>query len=196
MHEWAVIDGYNGKYEINRFGVIKNTITGKILVPSTSKTGYQFVKLNRPDSTRKNALVHRLVAEVFIQNPLKKPQVNHIDGNKRNNCVDNLEWVTPSENIKHSFSTLGKTSPMQGRKGILNKNSVPIYQYDLDGNFVKKWPAVSDAAKALNCNPSQIINQMAGRIVTCHGYLWSYEKTERIDNSRVKQRKTHKQWGI
>ena len=78
----------------------------------------------------------------------------------------------------------------------MNKNSMPVCQYDLDGKFVKKWPAVSDAARAMNCNPSQILNQMAGRIVTCHGYLWSYEKMERIDNSRVKQRKTHKQCGL
>ena len=80
MREWAVIDGYNGKYEINQSGVIKNTVTGKILVPSTSKTGYQFEKLDRPNSPRKNALVHRLVADAFIPNPLKKSQVNHIDG--------------------------------------------------------------------------------------------------------------------
>lgn len=196
MTTWAIAVGYYGKYEVSSDGRIRNIITGKILIPSVSKTGYLFVNLDRPDLPRKNAFVHRLVAEAFIPNPQNKSQVNHKDGDKTNNRTENLEWVTPAENVRHSYSVLGKKPSMEGKTGGLNRNSIPVYQYDLDGKFVKSWDGISAAARAVGCNPSQIINQIAGRIVTCHGFLWSYEEAEHIDDARVKQRKTHKHWGL
>lgn len=196
MSVWVVVSGYGRKYEVSRDGNVRNVVTGRTLVPSISKTGYLFVKMDRPDLPRKNALIHRLVAEAFIPNPQKKTQVNHRDGDKKNNCVENLEWVTPAENIRHSFAALGKQPPMRGKTGELNRNSIPVHQYDLGGNYIRSWGGVSDAARALNCNPAQILNQIAGRTVTCHGYLWSYDKADCIDNSRVRLRKTHKQWGL
>lgn len=196
MEKWAIANGFGGKYLVSTNGDIKNIVTGKMLKPSKSPTGYLFCKMDRPNLPKKNMFVHRAVAETFIPNPHNKTQVNHKDGNKANNCVENLEWVTPQENTLHAYRVLGRHGSLKGKTGKLNKNSIPVYQYDLDGNFLKSWDAVSDAARFLNCNPCQIINQMAGRIVTCHGFLWSYEKKEHIDNSRVKERRTHKKWGL
>lgn len=196
MEKWIAAIGYDGKYEISNYGNVRNTVTGKYLKPSISKTGYYFVKLDRAGAPRKNAFIHRLVAENFILPVNGKFQVNHKDGDKSNNCVENLEWVTPAENIQHSFSALGKKSALKGKTGAENKNSRPVCQYTLDGDFVRQWPGVSDAARNVGCSPAQILNVIAGRIATCHGYIWAYEKSDRIDNSRVKNRKTHKRWGL
>lgn len=196
MTEWKLANGFGGKYMVSDKGDVKNIITGKLLVASVNPYGYLTVKMDRPNLPRKNMFVHRAVAETFIPNPENKSQVNHKDGNKANNCVENLEWVTPAENQRHAYRVLGRCSSLKGKLGKDNGNSIPVYQYDLDGNFVRSWDAVSDAARALGCNPCQIINQMAGRIITCHGFLWSYEKADHIDNSRVRERKTHKYWGL
>ena len=192
MSEWACVNGFCGKYIVYRTGKIKNVVTGHVLTPSVDKRGYYFVKLDRENLTRKNMFVHRIVAESFIPNPERKTQVNHKDGDKSNNCVENLEWATPAENIRHSYTVLGRSGSLKGKSGKLNANSIPVYQYGLDGQFIKSWDSVSDAARAIKCNPSQIINQISGRTITCHGYLWSYKKCEYIDNSKVIFKKTHK----
>lgn len=196
MDEWAIIEGFGERYIVSTRGEIKNAKSEKVLKPSVSPTGYLFCRLCRPNLPPKNMFVHRAVAETFIANPKNKTQVNHKDGNKANNSVNNLEWVTPSENTLHSFRVLGRAGSLKEKFGKSNGNSRPVYQYDLNGNFVQSWDAVSDAARAIGCSPCQIINQMAGRIVTCHGFLWSYEKDDHMDNSRVKGRKTHKRWGL
>lgn len=196
MQYWKRVSGCSEKYEVSTDGEIRNIVTNKVLHPSVAKTGYLFVKLDRPNKPRKNMFVHRLVAETFVPNPEKKTQVNHKDGNKQNNCVDNLEWVTPSENIRHSFQFLGKQSSLKGVTGEQNKNSIPVCQYSLNGDFICQWPAVSEAARGIGCNPCQIINVISGRTATCHGYFWAYEKADRIDVSRVKNRKTHKRYGL
>ena len=107
---WKDIKGYEGLYQASNFGRIKRLEAllpdkngnkhynpEKILVPWKHKSGYQLVGLNKYGH-RKARLVHRIVAEAFIKNPDNKPQINHKDGNKNNNCVSNLEWSTNSEN--------------------------------------------------------------------------------------------------
>ena len=80
-----------------------NKKTGVFLVPETTEKGYLRVDLMR-NGERKHMKVHRLVAETFIPNPHRKPQANHIDGNKQNNSISNLEWVTNDENRKHAIA--------------------------------------------------------------------------------------------
>ena len=194
---WKSVVGFEKTYEVSNLGNVRNinnpTTIRKL---SRAKSGYLFVRLSIAKQNSKNCFVHRLVAEAFIPNPLHKTQVNHKDGNKGNNRVENLEWVTPAENMRHAYDVLGRHSSLKGKTGKDNANSIPVFQYNLDGDFIKGWDCVSDAARAIKCNPCQIINQLSGRIVTCHGFLWSYEKHEHIDNSRVKNRKTHKNWGL
>jgi queuine/archaeosine tRNA-ribosyltransferase len=91
-------------YQIDTLGNVFSYKKGKEIKmkPQYVVAGYQYVTLCK-SGTRKNHFIHRLVAQTFKVNPENKQQVNHIDGNKTNNRLDNLEWVTPSENIKHAI---------------------------------------------------------------------------------------------
>ena len=114
---WKDIDDYPN-YQISNYGRVKSIprkrVKGKLLTPSRSNCGYLKIYLMKD---RKGYLVsiHRLVAKAFIPNPNNLPEVNHIDGNKENNCVDNLEWVTKKDNVLHRFRVL-KQEPFRKYK--------------------------------------------------------------------------------
>ena len=111
MEIWRDIDGYKGLYQVSSWGrvrYLKNWFYDEITVfpqeplrPEVTKKGYLRVDLYDSNGRRKHKKVHRLVANAFIPNPDGKPQVNHKDGNKENNSVTNLEWVTDKENKDH-----------------------------------------------------------------------------------------------
>jgi len=96
------VKGYEGIYAVTADGKVWSRRLGHFMKPYTTGGGYQYIGLQRGRYI-KQAVVHRLVAEAFIDNPLNKKEVNHIDGNKTNNDVCNLEWVTRSENMIHMF---------------------------------------------------------------------------------------------
>ena len=98
---WKTIEGTNGEYQVSDTGLVKTTKTGRILRPAVDARGYERVCLFKMDRDRRYK-VHRLVAMAFIHNPDNLPQVNHIDGNKRNNNASNLEWVTNEQNMHHA----------------------------------------------------------------------------------------------
>lgn len=103
MEIWKDIEGYNGKYQVSSWGRVRNAERGSILTPYKNKKGY--LKVGLCVSGRKSPKkyrVNRLVAKAFIENPKGLPQVNHKDGNKENNSVTNLEWITNSDNMKHA----------------------------------------------------------------------------------------------
>ena len=100
--EWLSVKGYAGVYEVSNRGDVRR-VGGKILSPKPGKNGYKTVTLQL-NGYGKKYLVHRLVAEAFIPNPEDKPYVNHIDADKTNNSVSNLEWATAAENIRHAYN--------------------------------------------------------------------------------------------
>ena len=98
---WKDIKGYEGLYQVSDDGRVKRVSTDRIANITVDGRGYSKKAITLNGETKQYS-VHRLVAEAFIENPLNKSEVNHIDGNKLNNCVENLEWVTRSENMKHA----------------------------------------------------------------------------------------------
>lgn len=103
---WKDVVGFEEYFKVSTFGNILSKRTGKILKQTVSKTGYKTfaTKVGGRNGKAYCFKVHRLVAEAFIPNSDSKPMVNHIDGDKKNNYVENLEWVTASENIVHAYS--------------------------------------------------------------------------------------------
>lgn len=110
IENWLPVVGYEGYYEVSDFGNVRSVrydnhgeiVYSKLLKPAVKPRGYLGVVLSKQNITS-NKLVHRLVASSFIQNPTHLPEVNHIDGDKTNNAVSNLEWVNGSENLYHAY---------------------------------------------------------------------------------------------
>lgn len=112
MENWVPIDGYEGLYEVSDAGMVRSlkrtTTSGRVLSQRAGTGGYLNVCLCK-DNRKKTFVVHRLVARAFLDNPEGKSEVNHKNGIRTDNRVENLEWVTRSENEKHAYEVLGKS---------------------------------------------------------------------------------------
>ena len=145
--------------------------------------GYYVISLVK-NKIKKQLRIHRLVAQAFIPNPDNLPQVNHKDGNKQNNCVDNLEWCTGKHNIKESWR-LGlstPTKPMLGRKSEKCPNSIKVNQYTLDGVFIKTWNCGYDAIRFLELKSNHISDCCNNKRKSFAGFIWRYTEEDTIND--------------
>lgn len=166
---WLPLKDYEKSYEVSSFGRIKRKY---IIKTKIIKGGKNVSGLTIRMENKKQFYIHRLVAETFIPNPQNKPQVNHIDGNRWNNHIDNLEWVTQNENIKHSHDFLKREYLAYGEN---HKNSKTISQYDLQGNLINVYGSVHEASRQLNIQFTNIARCGRGERKTAGGFLWKYE---------------------
>ena len=107
---WKPVKGFEDRFEVSNMGRVRNIHKKNILKSYIPNNGYHTLRIYVGDGKARNFSIHRFVAEAFIPNPEHKPQVNHIDGDKQNNNVENLEWVTARENAIHAFNAGLRTS--------------------------------------------------------------------------------------
>lgn len=241
---WLPVKNYENLYEVSDTGIVRSIdrtvlhktgmqrlYKGKVISLTPHKdTRYMMVSLWK-NNKGKAHYVHRLVAQTFLPNPNNLPEVNHIDGNKQNNSVSNLEWVTRKDNVTHAVSTGLRTyenrlseqeflqllynviagesyldlskkvnykvpflstklrkiatkynllkeldSSLIKQRALRNKeakqNKIAISQFDLQGNFIKKYTSLSQASRELNISSGAISNALSGRTKTCKGFVW------------------------
>jgi hypothetical protein len=173
---WKDIKGYEGLYVVNERGEIKalkrkvkkgNSYVTKpevYLKLKENEKGYLKVRLSK-NGKAKTYRVHRIVAEAFLENPNNYKEVNHIDENKTNNNVNNLEWCTREQNIEHSIKS---------GSFIIR----PVIQYDLQGNIIKRYKSVSEAERETGIFKTHISKCVLGRYghKTAGGYIWKSDK--------------------
>lgn len=158
-HEvWRPVKGFEDFYDISSHGRIKSKRKNRILKPS--KTGrYDHVSL-RGNGKRKEACIHRLVAETFVSNPNGFPQINHKDENTRNNMAANLEWCTAKYNNAYGNHP----------KAAYTK----VNQYSYDGEFIKQWDSINEAADYYGIKYQGISRCCRGLRKHCYGFVWRY----------------------
>ena len=186
--------GFESGYSISSNGYIISKRTNSKLFSRKQNSGYLLAHLCN-NGARKAVTIHRIVALHFIDNPLNKPFVNHKDGNKLNCAVDNLEWATGSENMRHAFDTglmppksqanieriraLGKKYG-RGSKELMAKNikeRKPVIQLDMQGNFVKEWESMKSAKRAGFHNIAQVLR---GEYKQSGGFKWVLVSSQKI----------------
>ncbi|WP_195259346.1 HNH endonuclease [Clostridium paraputrificum] len=145
MEIYRVINGFE-RYSVSNKGNVINNITGRKISARKSSNGYMRVNLRKGNckyEKPKTASVHRLVAEAFLMQIDGKTYVNHINGDKTDNKVENLEWCSAKENTIHSFVTGLQVNP----KGKDNPLSKIVYQYSLDGELINKYYGTKEAER-------------------------------------------------
>lgn len=178
---WKPIKNYENLYSISNLGRVRSkdrqrlgvggsirNCKGKILKANPNQSGHLLVNLYDEEGKSKKALVHRLVAEAFISNPENLPCVNHIDENKLNNCVDNLEWCTITYNntYSHLEENLYKKT---------DNYPIAVIQYSLSGEEINRYISYSQAEKGTGIDHGGISACCRGKQKTAGGFIWKKE---------------------
>ena len=172
--EWKDIKNYEGLYQVSNWGRVKSLITDKnrrkrILKQHNRGNGYLFVVLTNNEHQSKNISVHRLVAETFLPNPENLPEVNHIDENKENNRVDNLEWCDHTYNINY-----GNRTKKASESKLNGKQSKPVLQFTLTGDLIREWESTMECGRN-GFNQGAVAACCRGKLLQYKGFLWMYK---------------------
>lgn len=181
MEKWQDFKGYEGYYQVSSFGQVRSVdrvvvgvdgktyhYKGRILKQAKTSDGYKTVQLFK-DNGLKTFKVHRMIALTFIPNPNNKPEVNHIDGNKSNNHISNLEWVTRSENLKHAVKH-GLSSPVKAIEATKKK----VELVDDNGNAIKRWNTMTAAADEMGVHISNVSMCCHGKLKSTGGHFFRF----------------------
>ena len=176
---WKDIKGFEGMYQVSNHGRIKSLdryvrvggggtrlVKGGIRKPIKCRNGYYEVQI-QVKRNRTIKMLHRVVAEAFIDNPNDYPKVNHKDEDISNNCADNLEWCTAKYNANYGTRNIRC-------KESKKKYEKPVNQYTKDGEFIRHWDCIMDAERGTGADVSAIIRVCKGKQNTSMGYKWQY----------------------
>ena len=182
---WKDVVEYEGIYKVSSHGRIMRIKKSKgtkrpLIKPIKNLSGLYVTLRNCGDDSLKK--IHRIVLESFIGIKLDKPQVNHLDGNRWNNNINNLEWCTQSENIKHSHHELVRDYSAYGEN---HGNSKSISQYDKSDNFINTYGSVNEAGRQLKIFFGNIAKCARGERKYAGGFIWKYENKEITAKSEV-----------
>jgi len=181
LEEFRDIPWYEWYYQASNLGNIKslfdwrhNTYRNKILKSDLCKWYYRIVL--QINNIRKRFQTHRLICLTFLDNPENKKQVNHKDWNKINNRLENLEWVTQSENELHSYRVLWKKPSRANlwKFWKLHHNSKKINQHDLKWNFIKAWDSWMDVQRELWINSWNLSIHLNWKFKQMWWFIWRY----------------------
>lgn len=189
MEVWKDVPGFEGLYvasntgglirmpyrgaKRNRWGnIIDFTMSERAVKPKPNNRGYLQVRLYK-DSVCFNMLLHRVVAMAFIPNPQNLPQINHIDEDKTNNNISNLEWCTNMYN-RHHGTGIERMAKNHDYSKISARLSIPVLQIHSDGSVIKRWPSIASAAKHYHVNAVHITQTCKGTRKLAKGYRWQY----------------------
>lgn len=165
MELWRNIEEATN-YEVSNYGNIRNTKSGQILNPGASGNGYKQVSLKMKKNNKfEKRYVHRLVATYWLENPENKREVNHINLDRTDNRVENLEWITSSENQKHKY-----------QNGDYKTSNRKVIQMDLENNIIAVFDSVAAAAQVMGATRQgidKVCKGIQGR-KTAHGFKWKY----------------------
>ena len=197
IEKWKDIDGFFGYYQVSNLGRVKSLCrkvphsqakcgyivrNEKIKNPKTNSDGYKVVCLQMC-GTKRYVSVHRLVAEAFIPNPNKYSEINHKDYDRTNNCVNNLEWITHIDNVRHS-SNIGRYSVCKiGNKNGKSK-TVDLYK---DNILVKSFSCIKDCAKWIKNK-----HNLKGSIKAISSFIARRAKCDKCCYGYVAKVNTHK----
>ena len=199
--EWLPVKGFEGLYEVSNLGRVRsyvqsydtrevdNLATEYKLMKGSNDRGYRVVELSK-NGRRFTKQVHRLVAEVFVENEYSKPYVNHIDGVKDNNFFENLEWCTQEENMRHAWD-MGLITPPPLNSGP----SKAVDMFSLDGKYIKTYPSQAEAVREHNMKHNKISYVCNGKRKQAGGYMWRHSKDigeVKHDIDPVKYSREHK----
>lgn len=184
MEIWKKIDNFDN-YEISSLGRVRTTdkviirtngrpmpFPSKILKPYKDYKGYLSINIYNDAHKKCKFQIHRLVAKHFIPNPDNLPQVNHIDENKQNNCVDNLEWCTCNYNTNYGNRNYNLSRSLKNN----SKVSKVILQYDKDMNLIEEWPSMNEIQRQLGYNTCSIYSCCRFKYKQAYGYIWRYKE--------------------
>lgn len=190
---WKPVPGFEQYYSARNLGRVKRhsitrpmvskvgnltvrTYAGKTLSPQQYPNKYWFIGLSK-DGEVSQLNLGRLIATIFKRPPVGNEQVNHMDGDSSNNRESNLEWVTPSENILHSYRVLNRKPSDSGlsRRGEKNVDSKKILQCDLQGNVIKEWPSMGEISRELGISQPFVSACCRGINKTAKGFTFKYK---------------------
>lgn len=191
---WKSVVDWEKYYEISSIGRLrsidrfirngqnsKRFLKGIFIEQKAGRSGYIGYTL-KADKILKHKDAHRMVAEAFIPNPENKPCVNHKNGIKTDNRVENLEWCTYSENTKHAYKNGLIVGAWIGKCGYENPNSREVFQYDKNFNLISTYGSANQAGKSTMIRNSHISSCARGSLKTAGGFIWKYEPINKQDD--------------